>query len=148
MKFKPFDKLVFDKCDPPSRDAVSKWVKMKWGLEAKENPNRYAVDLIAYRDGKPVGYIEVEQRDWLNNQPVCPYDTIHIAARKSKLFENDKKTLVFVCTFDLTHAYWIDARKIQSSPCIEIKNRAVSDGEYFYDVPTELWHYVNLTDPF
>jgi len=34
-------------------------------------------------------------------------------------------------------AYWINADEIMSSPLIEVKNKAVANDEYFYDVPTQ-----------
>jgi hypothetical protein len=61
---KPFNQALHDQYDPPAREAVTKWVKMKWGLECRENPNVYGVDLLVYRADKLVGYIEVEVRGW------------------------------------------------------------------------------------
>lgn len=141
---KKFNKELHDKYDPPARDSVTKWVKMKWGLDCIPNPNEFAVDLIVLREGKPVGYIEVEVRNW----GFCHYSTIHLAQRKEKLFRQDLPVLFFALTQDLTHAYWCRAEKAVLCPLIEVKNFEVPQGEMFYDIPKEHFKFVDLTDQF
>jgi hypothetical protein len=97
------------------------------------------------RYGEHIGYGEVEVRDW--GMDFCPYDTIHIAQRKEKLFTNPRTTM-YVVTRNLTHAYWIRANKIKDCPLKEIPNKAVANEEYFYDVPTHMWKFVDLRDVF
>ena len=146
MAYKPFNQMLHDACDPPAREAVAKYIKMKWGAEAKSNPDKYKVDLICYKKDKPVAYVEVEVRDW--GEKFCPYETIHIAQRKEKLFNNDLKTLMFVVTRDFENAYWIDATNVKQAPLKEIPNKAVQKDEWFYDVPIEQWKLVDLTELF
>lgn len=141
---KQFNQQLHDKYDPPARKAVTDWVKMKWGLECRENPNVFGVDLIVLREGKRVGYIEVEVRNWA----YCHYPTIHVAHRKEKLFQQDLPTLFFALTQDLTHAYWCQAKVAKSYPLIEVKNFEVPNGELFFDIPVSQFKYVDLTDPF
>lgn len=141
---KKFNQQLHDKYDPPARKAVTDWVKMKWGLECRGNPNVFGVDLIVLREGKRVGYIEVEVRNWA----YCHYPTIHICSRKEKLFQQDLPTLFFALTQDLTHAYWCQAKVAKDYPLIEVKNFEVPNGEMFYDIPVERFKYVDLTDPF
>ena len=141
---KRFDQALHDKYDPPARKAVSEWIQMKWGLECRENPNVYGVDLIVYRSDHPVGYIEVEVRSWL----FCHYSTLHIGKRKQKLFQQDLPVLFFALTQDLSHAYWCKAEIAKHHPLIEVKNFEVPNGEMFYDIPKSEFKYVNLTDPF
>ena len=117
---------------------------MKWGLECRENPNVYGVDLLVYRLGKLVGYIEVEVRGW----DYCHYPTIHVGLRKDKLFQQDRPVLFFALTQDLIHSYWVKAEKVQGCPLIEVRNNEVAAGEMFYDVPVKHFKYVDLTDPF
>ena len=146
MAYKPFNQYLHDVCDIPAREAVTKYVEMKWGYIAKPNPDKYAVDLIIYKKDKLVGYIEVEVRNW--GQKFCPYDTIHIAQRKEKLFNNNLKTLMFVLTHDFNHAYWTNSDFVKESPLMEIPNKAVAKDEWFYDVPMDKWKLVDLTEPF
>lgn len=148
LAYKPFNKEMFDKCDPPAREAVTKWIKVFWGLEATDNPDKYGVDLVLYKNGRLVAYVEVEQRDWGVGAPYCPYPTIHVAHRKKKLFANKLPTLLFVCTTPLVNAYWVKTEIVETSPLIEVKNRAVKEDEWFYDVDIGHFNFVDLTQPF
>jgi hypothetical protein len=141
---KKFDQRLHDKYDPPAREAVSKWMKMKWGLNCIPNPNVYGVDLIALRANNPVGLVEVEVRSWV----FCHYPTIHIAHRKDKLFQQDLPVLFFALTQDLNHAYWCRADIAKKYPLIEVKNFEVPNGELFFDIPVKEFKYVCLTDQF
>jgi hypothetical protein len=141
---KKFDQKLHDKYDPPAREAVSKWIHMKWGLFCTPNPNVYGVDLIVSRGGNPVGFVEVEVRGWA----YCHYPTIHLAQRKDKLFEQDLPVLFFALTQDLSHAYWCKAEIAKRYPLIEVKNFEVPNGEMFYDIPKSEFKYVDLTQPF
>ena len=144
MKYKKFNQELHDICDPPAREAVTRWIEMKWGLQAMSHPDKYSVDLVVHRSGKSVGYVEVEVR-----QPnLHHYETIHIAQRKAKLARHDLPLLFFVLTGDLTHAFWTKIEFVLAAPLIEVKNTAVSPGEYFFDVPRKLFKYVDLTAPF
>jgi hypothetical protein len=141
---KRFDQALHDKYDPPARKAVTDWIQMKWGLECRENPNVYGVDLIVYREGNPVGFVEVEVRSW----SFCHHPTIHIAHRKAKLFQQDRPVLFFALTQDLSHAYWMKAELVKECPLVEVKNREVPNGEFFFDVPISHFKYVDLTELF
>jgi hypothetical protein len=136
MKHKPFNQAVFDVCDLPARNAVIGLVNRLWGLEAKPNENIYKVDLVI----EGIGYAEVEMRDWFS----CPFPTIHIPERKTKLFQNSMKTIYFVVSKDLKKCWYIDTDIILKSPLLEIQNKAVSQGEYFYDVPINLFKTANF----
>jgi len=140
MRTKPFNQAVHDACDPPAREAVSKYIKATWGMNAWHNPNQYAVDLIIEKDKELIGYAEIEMRDWDH----CPFKTIHIPKRKDKLFNNNKKTIYFVVSRGMERAWYVDSQVIKDSAVAEIPNKAVSQGEYFYDVPTYLFTEVNL----
>lgn len=137
MKIKKFDQQLHDKYDPPARLAVSNWVQKKWGLQALDNPDKYAVDLIVYRDAIKVGYIEVEVRSW---NP-CPFNTIHVPLRKKALLETPK-TLFFALTSDLSHAYWITGDKPLRYKLVEMKDD--TKHEAYYDVPKSLFNYIKL----
>ena len=140
MITKPFNQKVHDACDPPAREAVSRYIKSTWGINAWHNPDQYAVDLIIEKDKKLIGYAEIEMRDWDH----CPFKTIHIPKRKDKLFNNNKRTIYFVVSRGMTKAWYVDSQLIKNSAVCEIPNKAVSQGEYFYDVPLYLFTEVNL----
>jgi len=142
MQIKKFDQVLHDMYDPPARAAVSAWLKMKWGFDTKDNPDIYGTDLILGRDGKRVGFAEVEVRQW---NPNCPYPTIHVPMRKKHMLEVPN-TLFFALTQDMTHAYWIVGDKVLSHPLWEIKDD--TKHEAYYDVPKQLFNFVDLTQPF
>jgi hypothetical protein len=79
-------------------------------------------------------------RDWDR----CPFKTIHIPKRKDKLFDNDRDTIYFVVSRGITKAWYVNSQVIKTSSVHEIPNKAVSQGEYFYDVPLYLFTEVNL----
>ena len=141
MQIKKFDQALHDKYDPPARAAVAAWIKMKWGFDALDNSDIYGTDLIIYRDGKKIGYAEVEVRQW---NP-CPYPTIHVPVRKKHMLEVPK-TLFFALTQDMRHAYWMLGSKALEFETIEMRDQ--TKHEAYYQVPKELFNYVDLTEPF
>lgn len=142
LRIKKFDQELHDKYDPPARKAVADWIEMKWGLQALDNPDIYGTDLIVYRKGEPVGFAEVEVRQW---SLYCPFETIHVPARKKRMLETPK-TLFFALTQEMTHAYWIKGSTALNYSFWELKDE--SKHELYFDVPKELFKFVDLTDPF
>jgi hypothetical protein len=143
---KQFNQALHDKNDPRARQSVTDWVALRWGLVCKPNPDKYGVDLIAYKKDQMRGYIEVETRVW-DKTDKCPYQSIHIAERKEKLFSN-KHTVIFVTTHNAECAYWCNAEEVLGSPLIEVPNKYVQKNEFFYDVPIEIFRHVILDVPF
>lgn len=137
MQIKKFDQVLHDKYDPPARKAVTDWVEKTWKLQCQDNPDKYGIDLIVYRNGEQVGFIEVEVRSW---NP-CPFKTIHVPVRKKHMMETPK-TLFFALTNDLSHAYWITGDKTITYPTVEMKDD--TKHEAYYDVPKSLFNYVKL----
>lgn len=131
MKTKPFNQEVHDACDPVARQAIIGYMAKTWNLFAVPNPDKYKVDLIVENEFMvPVGYAEIEMRDW----DAVPFATIHVPGRKKKLFDNDMPTRYFVVSRGLKKAWWCKVDDILNSPLIEVPNKAVATGEYFYDV--------------
>lgn len=131
MKTAKFNRAVHDVCDPPARDAISKYLKDMWNLTAI-GYELYKVDLLIQNSNqKSIGYAEVEMRDWED----CPFGTIHIPQRKKKLFDNDMTTIYFVVNRSCTKAWYVNTNTILESPLMEIANTRIANGEYFYDVP-------------
>ena len=142
MKIKKFDQALHDKYDPPARAAVSAWLNNIWGVDAIDNPDIFGIDLMIYRAGKFVGYVEVEVRSWT---PYCPFDTIHVPVRKKHMLEVPN-TLFFALTQDMKHAYWIKGEKALQLPTIEMRDK--TKHEAYYDVPKNYFKYVDLTELF
>jgi hypothetical protein len=144
--YKPFDQVMHDLCDPPARLAVGAWIEANWRFKC-DDYEKYKVDLVCSRNNVNRFYVEIECRQWLAGNHI-PYATVHIPARKEKLFNNDLKTVYFVVSGDFKHGIYTDVENIKQSPRIEVKNSAIAFGEYFYDVPKEKWTYANLSDIF
>ena len=136
---KPFEQDLHDKYDLPAKMAIANHVANKCGVEVEPNEDQYGVDLVVKKEGKPVGSIEVEVRQW---SPTCPFSTIHVPERKAKFFGSN--VLFFALTKDMKHAYWIETSNIKQYPLREVPNVKVASGEFFYDVPTEDFVYVEL----
>ena len=111
----------------------------KLGWEVLPNPDRYGVDLLVLKDGKNVGVIEVEVRQW---SPNCPFPTIHVPERKTKFFNGN--SLFFALTKNMENAYWIESKEILKHPLKEVRNVKVTSGELFFDVPTTEFNFVIL----
>ena len=141
---KAFSQELHDIYDAPARKAVSDWVNMKWGLNARDNPNKYGVDLICFRSDAPVGALEVEVRQ----EGFDRHQTIHVGQRKDKLFQQGLPTLFFALTQDLSRAYWVKADLIANCPLIEVYNKFVNKGELFYNCPITMFTIADLTQQF
>ena len=129
---KEFNKESHAANDKPAKDLVIKFLKSK-GLDAMENPNDYGIDIMVSR-------YEVERREiWTNK---FPFQTVHIPARKEKFLKyniiyaivNKDFNKIMLCTSEIIRQY----------NKIEVPNRSVPAGEYFYDVPIKEWSTYNL----
>jgi hypothetical protein len=137
---KPFEQELHDLYDAPAKAAIATYMERRFGVTVESNPDQYGVDLLVSENGRLIGTIEVEVRQW---HP-CPYPTIHIPERKRKFFS--KNSLFFALTKTMTHAYWIEMKDIEQYPVKEISNYKVHSGELFFDVPTDKFGYVDLNE--
>ena len=129
---KKFNKESHAANDKPSKDLVIKFLKSK-GLDAIENPNDYGIDIMVSR-------YEVERREiWTDN---FPFKTVHIPARKAKFL---KYNIVYaIVNKDFNKIMLCRSEVIRQCNKIEVPNKSVPAGEYFYDVPIEQWYVYNL----
>lgn len=99
-----------------------------------ENPKKRKVDLLVYRDGKHVASIEVETKfAWTT--PNFPFSSIQFPERK-KSIAIDKVPVIF-CMFskDYSNYLTVTGDVLISSDLVEVPNRYIHRGEYFYQVP-------------
>lgn len=141
-EYKQFDQNIHDACDPPAREAVTKWIDKHWKFSC-EGYEKYKVDLVCSRNDVNRFYVEIECRQWFKGKDNL-YSTIHVPERKEKLFNNDLRTVYFVVSGDFKHGLYTDVENIKASPKVEVKNTAIANGEYFFDVPLDKWNYVRL----
>jgi len=128
---KEFSTALHDQYDSYGKAKVKAYFMKAYGVFLMENDDRYAVDLIAYKDGKKLGYVEVEVREsWSDND--FPFPTLHIPERKGKLLSNDLKTVLVSVNKIGTRAFLCDGEVILASPIQDRSNRYVQQGEKFY----------------
>ena len=132
MIYKQFNKESHAVNDKPAKDLVINFLKSK-GVDAIENPDKYGIDIIVPR-------YEVERREiWIDN---FPFKTVHIPARKEKFL---KYSIVYaVVNKDFNKVMFCTSEVIKRCNLIEVPNKSVPEGEYFYDVPIEEWHIYNI----
>lgn len=129
MGYKQFDKKLHAEFDSSGKNAVMKFLLSK-GYEAKENQNRYGVDLVIFKDGSKFAYAEVEVRPaWKGAK--FPFEDLNIPYRKKKLFHNDLRTLFFSINNELTHMLWCDAKTILESKTAFVTNKYVRNEKFF-----------------
>jgi len=61
MKYKAFEQNLHDQYDSEGKYTVIQFFKER-NIEARENPDKYGVDIILYRNDKIIGFAEVEVR--------------------------------------------------------------------------------------
>ena len=131
MIYKEFNKESHAANDKPAKDLVINFLKSK-GLDAMENPDKYGIDIVVPR-------YEVERREiWIDE---FPFKTVHIPARKEKFL---KHSIIYaVVNRDFDKIMFCTSEVIRKYNLIEVPNKSVPEGEYFYDVPIEKWRIYN-----
>ena len=134
MIYKEFSKDSYTVNDKPAKDLVINFLKSK-GLDAMENPDKYGIDIVVPR-------YEVERREiWIDE---FPFKTVHIPARKEKFL---KHSIVYVVVNkDFDKLMFCRSEIIRQYNLIEVPNKSVPEGEYFYDVPIEKWRIYNTKE--
>ena len=114
------------------------WVKLGYGCI--ENPDDFAVDLFVEGKGRKFG-CEVEiKTGW--NGPQFEFPTLRIPFRKQK-FTDDRVTF-FVLNSGRPHAAVVSRQKLLKSPVVQVKNKMVPMGDYFYEINLQDVKFINL----
>jgi len=135
MSTKNFSPRLYEDSDTRAKKAVSRVLRKDgWDIDSKETMN---ADIVATKRGRTT-YHEVEiKKVWTSIWPLT-WDTIQIPARKERLFEkvDDLDDLFFWIIREDTGAAWaIKGSAVKASPKVEVKNRFIPNGEYFFQVP-------------
>ena len=125
--------------DAKAKEAVRKfWVKH--GYECIENPDDFGVDLLVEGKGRKFG-CEVETKTGWHG-PEFEFPTLRIPFRKQK-FTHDHVTF-FVLNSGRTHAAVVSRQTLLKSPVVQVKNKMVPMGDYFYEIALEDVEFINL----
>jgi len=135
---KPFNVNTYASHDDSGKQTVLKLLS-QLGIEAEENPDRYGVDIL----GKSVDNIwEVEKRPlWVDE---WPFSTVHIPNRKEKFLH--PSMIYSVVNRDLNKVMFCSSTIISGCEQVEVPNKEVESGEYFYDVPLSEWQVYNVEE--
>jgi Holliday junction resolvase-like predicted endonuclease len=126
---KAFDQTLYNTNDP-AKDKVLRWLTYK-GYKAQVNPDQYGIDLLAEKDGRTIG-IEVEVKHNWKGQ-AFPFQTVHIASRKLKFFEDENNYLMMV-NHDWSFGLSFSAEQIKEAGII-LKDTIYTTQEFFIEVP-------------
>lgn len=143
---KPFEQDVYDRCDGPAKEA------MRYHLTAQGHivtvpPENYGVDLYSEL-GDFKMYHEVEVSEGWKSGPHCFFNG-SIPERKGRLVEMLKgEPLYFwMLRLDLGRALVFSSFKLSDRWLVEVPNRKVPIGEYFYRIPKQLGKEFDLICP-
>jgi hypothetical protein len=127
---KKFDRKLYEEYDQLARDKTTK-VLTSQGYIVTEHPDRYAQDLIA-EQGQEHFFVECEVKlVWETEE--FPYDTVQLPERKKKFF--NYTTQFFIWNKPLEHAMTFWSHDVATLEPVEVPNKYVYAGEYFYQIP-------------
>lgn len=128
-----FRKDQFDLRDEPAKKAA-RAILEPMGYEVQNNPKRYEVDLLVFKDGEHLFNLEVEVKShW--GAGAFQYGDVQICERKQKYAMLDKPTYFMMFNRDLTQYLVIKDKDLLKSPLKEVPNKRHYSGEYFFKVP-------------
>ena len=153
-KRKRFDPTLYKVSDKLAKDSLTKYL-VALGHDVNEHKERMGVDLESSLAAGAVRipYLhEVEIKFlWEDEWPEAWKD-INIPFRKKRLIdkvysENDKARFSFyILRGDCKVAWKIDGQVVKGSPVVEVPNRQVRSGEYFYKVPLDKAELITLEE--
>lgn len=130
---KRFDKALFEENDKKCRDKVKQLLDHT-EFSVSDNVKVRGVDLLLYKAGEHIGYIEVERKAvWKG--PDFKYDNVQFPERKAKYAKLDKPTTFVMFNEDMTKFLVVKHTDLLSSPCVEVPNKYMYKGENFFQVP-------------
>ena len=134
-----FDKFQYALHDAHAKQVARQfWIKL--GYNCIKNPDEYGVDLLVERKDRKFG-CEVETKTgW--HRPEFEFPTLRIPSRKQE-FTDDRVTF-FVLNSGRTHAAVVSLQKLLKSPVVQVKNKMVPMGDYFYEIALEDVEFINL----
>jgi len=141
---KDFSPELHEEYDKPAKAAVALFFQEQ-GHNARLDPyGKYDVDLaVDLQDGTMI-HVEVEVRpDCWDKDGDWKYDTVHIPERKSK-FLNRERLYVFSLNADFTKAIVVSDAVIARYQKVHVRNKYVTEGELFYDIPLNEAYYRSL----
>ena len=132
---KRFDRDLYKKYDELAKDATRLHYK-KQGTILKDNPDRYRQDLVCDDH-----MVECEVKLVWDGVDF-PYDSVQLPQRKAKFFDKLTQFYIWNKSFSKAATFW--SEDIKDLVPVEVPNKYVYNGEYFFQVPLELVTFVAL----
>lgn len=138
-KHATFSPEAFNRADALAREATTNYLS-GLGYTVTPHPDMYAQDLVAEKDGKQF-LVECEQKTLWKGQRF-PFQSVQLPERKRKFFNT--RTLFFIWNneWDSAMVFW--STQIQHLEPVEVPNRRIARGEYFFQIPLSLTKQVKL----
>jgi len=143
-KRKPFERDVYQKCDAMAKTAVALHLTLS-GYDVKVPPENYGADLYhTHPNNTMTVYHEVEvSLGW--DDIDFPYPTGSIPERKIRLRKMIQGPLFFWMLNKICNrAVVFSSRYLDNRFLVEVPNKKIAEGEYFYRPPI---HYGRIINP-
>ncbi len=130
-KTKRFSESLHSKFDAKAREKAKAFIEREYGFEVVDNPDPYGPDLMAYDGERFAGYVECEVKDvWKGRR--FPFQTIQFPKRKSKFLTDAILFVMF--NSKMNRCLIVDGRDLEKAKLVEVSNKYVKKGEFFYQV--------------
>lgn len=135
-KRKFFNKSLYKQYDAIAKLSVMRIFKDLTKYVVEENNKKTGVDLLVFKNGKHVFNIECEIKNvWQTDK--FQYDSVQFPERKEKFARLDLPTLFVMFNEDQSSYLVVRDKDLLSSPKVEVSNRYMKFGEYFFRVPID-----------
>ena len=145
MATKRFSSNLFKNNDEAAKDAAE-FLKEFFGVDKfTDAETRYAIDREGYRGGHHCINVEVEiKQHWKEGHKPFPFEDINLPSRKEKYFELKLPTYFVIFSADCKGCMVFSDRTAKNSKLVEVPNRYVPKGEYFYKIPINKAAHIKL----
>jgi len=130
---KRFDRELFQKYDQLARVVTTTYLE-SLGFEVQEHPDKYAQDLLAFK-GDAGHCVECEVKLVWEGEDF-PYPNVQLPKRKDKFFNVDTQFFIWNKPLEYAMTFW--SYDVATLEPVEVPNRYVHSGEYFYQIPMEM----------
>lgn len=134
---KHFDKALYDQNDKIAKAAAKDVLFYHGYTNVEESVKKTDVDLrVLDKDGNLLFYVEVERKAvWHTDD--FPYDNVQFPERKTKYALLDKPTYYMMFSGNMKKFLVVRSKDLLTSPIEMVRNKYVSYGEMFYQVPLD-----------
>lgn len=136
-----FNQDSFDKYDELCRTWAKQLFK-RYGVVLQDNNDKYGIDLIAYRNNKIVGYVEVDIKlSWCD---LFTHLYLNVPVRKIKLLTMPLRSVLVTFNNNGSQCFICNDNVVLNSKIEEVKNKHVPNGEMFFKVSVNKIKLVTL----